>query len=211
MAVNAETTAVTKKDSLGRRAPCCCSFRLASVCTASRHTLGLDDDHERPASSAFLRVAIRKQECARHRLVLWGASGVAPADGATPDRPWVLWEPVRESTASPGLPVTGGDLLEQLPHHSDLVVCGPDGIHRLHQRAPMLAGKRVVVHPSASSKHRKRRSRALPAITTCRHWRVGLVFARERRIGQPARRIDIAPELFAPLLVEFLDLGRGHR
>jgi len=47
MAVNAETTAVTKSDSLGRRAPCRCSVRLASVCSASRHTLGLDDDRAR--------------------------------------------------------------------------------------------------------------------------------------------------------------------
>jgi hypothetical protein len=50
MAVNAETTAVTKSDSLGRRAPCCCSVRLASVCSASRHTLGLDESREPWAS-----------------------------------------------------------------------------------------------------------------------------------------------------------------
>jgi hypothetical protein len=42
------------------------------------------------------RFAVGKQECARHWVVLWGASGVAPVDGASPG-PSVLCDPVRES------------------------------------------------------------------------------------------------------------------
>ena len=52
----------------------------ASVGVPVRRVPAPDDDHEGRASSAFLRVAIRQQACARHCLVRWGSGGVASTD-----------------------------------------------------------------------------------------------------------------------------------